>query len=194
MEQSEVTIIDRIRRDFPAMPPAPPLRLLADQVLIEPLRKFERFEEKSASGLLYLPSNPERDKSVEFLWWGRVVLVGPGDKYRYPRQFKTTEERERRCYARKDGGRFPMELQPGDVVLFERRPWGNWAYEGREFTIVHEEQHVSGYWREESTDEDLLAAYARSAAETIGRQIQADVDAYLRLTERKISVSSVRGR
>ena len=123
------------------MPEPPKLRLLHDQVLVEPLRKFERFEEKSPSGLLFLPSNPERGCS-EFFWWGRVILVGPGDAYRY--RSKLGAHDERYAYQRPGGGRFPMDTQPGDIVLYERRPWGDVTLDGHEYTIVHEQQHIAG--------------------------------------------------
>jgi co-chaperonin GroES (HSP10) len=139
------------------MPPAP-IRLLHDQVLVEPLRKFERFEDMTPSGLLYVPSNPKRDyelaglntrahqRSTEFLWWGRVILTGPGDKYRFRDKVKDGYYRE--AYQRRDGQRWPVEVQPGDIVLYERRPWADVKLGGREFTIVHEQQHINGYVRQ----------------------------------------------
>ena len=126
--------------NLPPMPEAPALRLLHDQVLVEPLRKLERFEDMSASGLLFLPNNPNRDKSIEFLWWGRVILTGPGDKYRYRRKLGWHDERFAYQHA---SGRFPMDVKRGDIVLYERRPWGDVTLEGREYTIIHEEQHIS---------------------------------------------------
>jgi co-chaperonin GroES (HSP10) len=125
------------------MPDPPRLRLLHDQVLVEPIRKFERFEAKSPTGLLFLPDNPQRNRSTEFFWWGRVTLVGPGDAYRY--RAKLGRHDERNAYQRPDGARFPMEVKPGDVVLYERRPWGDVMLEGREYTIIHEQQHIAGF-------------------------------------------------
>src|ERR1017187_10362408 len=110
-------------QDLAPMPEAPGIRLLNDQVLIEPLKKFERFEDKTPSGLLWLPNNPVRDKSIEFLWLGRVILVGPGDKWRYRKNVSDTYTRE--AYIRRNGARWPIDLKPGDVVLYERRPWGD---------------------------------------------------------------------
>ena len=124
------------------MPVPPKIRLLHDQVLVEPIRKLERFETKTPSGLLFLPDNPERDKATEFFWWGRVILTGPGDAYRY--RAKLGRHDERYAYQRPGGSRFPMDTQSGDIVLYERRPWGDVTLEGREYTIVHEQQHIAG--------------------------------------------------
>jgi co-chaperonin GroES (HSP10) len=123
------------------MPKAPALRLLNDQVLVQPLRKYERFESKNPGGLLFLPDNPQRDRQMEFFWWGRVVLIGLGDKYRYRRKLGPHDERFAYQHAT---GRFPMDTQPGDIVLYERRPWGDVTLEGHEYTIIHEEQHIAG--------------------------------------------------
>jgi len=131
----------------PLQPPA--LRLLHDQVLVEPIRKLEHWESKTASGLLFVPDNPDRDKSTEFYWWGRVVLTGPGDAYRYKPKLGPHDERT--AYAPPHGKRFPMDVKAGDVVLYERRPWADIELEGREFTILHETQHIAGIAREATT-------------------------------------------
>ena len=122
------------------MPTAPGLRLLHDQVLVEPIRKLERWESKTASGLLFVPDDPKREKKTEFYWWGRVILTGPGDAYRY--KTKLGKHDERFAYAPKHG-RFPMNCNRGDIVLYERRPWGDVTLEGHEYTIIHEQQHIA---------------------------------------------------
>src|ERR1043166_5721028 len=57
--------------------------LLFDQVLVEPIEteQKEHFDNKTASGLLFIPQKPERDRGREVFYKARVVKVGPGDKY-----------------------------------------------------------------------------------------------------------------
>jgi len=126
--------------NLPPLPTAPALRLLHDQVLVEPLRKLERWESKTVSGLLFVPDDPKRDKTTEFFWWGRVALTGPGDAYRYKSKLGYHDER---FAYRHPTGRFPMDTHRGDIVLYERRPWGNVLIEGKEYSILHEEQHIA---------------------------------------------------
>src|SRR3989344_4612683 len=68
------------------------IRPLADHILIEPLKQ----EEKTKSGIL-LPETAEKERPEQ----GKVVAVGPG---------KMTDE----------GKLVPMEVKPGDVVLFTK--------------------------------------------------------------------------
>ncbi len=128
------------------MPTVSDLALLADQVLVKPLRQVERFERKSPSGLLFLPDQPERDRKREFFWEGLVVAVGPGDRWNYgkPRDDGPNRPPYRPVVAMHDGSeRFPMHVKPGDHILYDRRPWGDIVLDGQEYTVLHEEQHIA---------------------------------------------------
>ncbi len=125
-------------------------RLLADQVLVEPIRNLERFEQQHNG--LFIASNPERDKRREVHYLGRVVKVGPGDK---THEGKVQEDGSRIAYACPDGGRWPMHVQAGDIVLYERRPWAVVTLEGRQMLVLHEEQHIVAVI--EDLNEDLTA-------------------------------------
>lgn len=118
---------------------SPTIRLLDDQLLVEPLGQPERFSNKR--GLLWIPDNPERDKRSEFSHLGKVVAVGPGAKYIYG---AVRADGSRPAYEPKDGGRFPMNVQIGDTVLYERRPWGEIDHEGKHYVILVEAQHIVG--------------------------------------------------
>lgn len=116
---------------------------LADQIVIEPLRKLEHFETRTASGL-FLADNPERDKQREVFRLGRVVKCGPGDAVR---EGKVREDGSRAAYQAPDG-RWPIHVQAGDIILYERRPWAVIEiYDPqcnivRHYEVLHEEQHI----------------------------------------------------
>ncbi len=112
-------------------------RLLNDQVLVEPIRKLERFDQQRNG--LFLASNPERDKQREVFHMGRVVKCGPGDSVR---EGKVQPDGSRIAYACPDSGRWPMHVAEGDIVLYERRPWAVVELEERQFIVMHEEQHL----------------------------------------------------
>jgi chaperonin GroES len=73
-----------------------PLLPLGDRILVLPAEKGG--EKKLASGII-IPETVSQDKLLE----GKVVAVGPG---------RRTD----------DGKRVPVEVEPGDTVLF-KKPW-----------------------------------------------------------------------
>jgi co-chaperonin GroES (HSP10) len=54
---------------------------------------------------------------------GIVVECGPGDKL-------------------KRGDRAPMNVKPGDQVLYQRAPANVVSFDGVEYDLLHEEQHI----------------------------------------------------
>jgi co-chaperonin GroES (HSP10) len=164
-------------------------RLLNDQILVEPIRKLERFE--SQRNGLFLANNPERDKQREFYHLGRVVKCGPGDSVR--EGSKIQDDGSRIAYAAPreacencdcvgsvwmedltgdgvfgnvdcpvcDGkgtlpGRWPMHVKEGDIILYERRPWAVVELDGRQFLVLHEEQHCIAVLDEYTGDQNAL--------------------------------------
>jgi co-chaperonin GroES (HSP10) len=112
---------------------------LADQVVVEPLRQLERFGKMSHG--LHVADNPNRDKQREFHHLGRVIKCGPGDLTRDG--LHIDENMGRRKYLNPKGGRWPMHVQAGDLVLYERRPTAVIILDGRQFLVLHEEQHIT---------------------------------------------------
>jgi co-chaperonin GroES (HSP10) len=127
--------------EVPVAVPSVALRLLHDQVLVEPLQEFvpERFERKV--GLLWTPDKPKR-QTGEILWLGRVVLCGPGDKYKYGPVRTEMWGVSRKVIPRPGGGRWPMHVKVGDLVVYERRPWAEIQWNGKTCCVFHEEQHL----------------------------------------------------
>lgn len=39
-------------------------------------------------------------------------------------------------------GRWPIHVKPGDLVLYERRPWAEVELDRKRYVILHEEQHI----------------------------------------------------
>lgn len=146
-------VIDSVR-GVADLRPLEPLRwkadeieLMGDQVLVEPIEdaQRERFEAMTPSGLLFIPQKAERDKKREVFRRGRVVACGPGDKY------GQGKVRNDACgpyipaiaFSKEfPGGRFPMSVKPGDVVLYERRAGTDVNLNGTTYVVLHEEQHV----------------------------------------------------
>ncbi len=87
------------------------IRPLADHILIEPLKQ----EEKTKSGIL-LPETAEKERPEQ----GKVVAVGPG---------KMTDE----------GKLVPMEVKPGDVVLFTKYGPNEVKIDEKDYLIAKEE-------------------------------------------------------
>ncbi len=87
------------------------IRPLADHILIEPLKQ----EEKTKSGIL-LPDTAEKERPEQ----GKVIAVGPGKK---------TD----------DGKLLPMEVKPGDVVLFTKYGPNEVKIGEKEYLIAKEE-------------------------------------------------------
>ena len=87
------------------------IRPLADHILIEPLKQ----EEKTKSGIL-LPETAEKERPEQ----GKVIATGPGKK---------TD----------DGKLVPMEVKPGDVVLFTKYSPNEVKIDEKEYLIAKEE-------------------------------------------------------
>lgn len=92
-------------------PTALKLRPLNDKVVIEVLDE----EDKTASGL-YLPDTAKKKPQT-----GRVVAVGEGRLL-------------------EDGSRAPMTVSVGDTVLFSKYGGNEVTIDGREYTILDEDQ------------------------------------------------------
>ena len=87
------------------------IKPLSDHILIEPIKG----EEKTKSGIL-LPDTAEKEKPEQ----GRVVSVGPGRK---------TE----------DGKIIPLDVKPGQIVLFKKYGPDEIKIDGKEYLIAKEE-------------------------------------------------------
>ncbi|MDO8504000.1 MAG: co-chaperone GroES [bacterium] len=87
------------------------IKPLADHILIEPIKG----EEKTKSGIL-LPETADKEKPEQ----GKVIAVGPGKK---------TEE----------GKIIPMEVKPGDKVLFTKYGPNEIKVDDKEYLIAKEE-------------------------------------------------------
>lgn len=87
------------------------IKPLSDHILIEPIKQ----EEKTKAGIL-LPETAEKERPEQ----GKVLGVGPG------RQTK-------------DGSRIPMEVKPGDKVLFTKYGPNEIKIDDKEFLIAKEE-------------------------------------------------------
>lgn len=87
------------------------IRPLADHVLIEPLKQ----EEKTKSGIL-LPETAEKERPEQ----GKVIACGPGKK---------TD----------DGKLVPMEVKPGDIVLFTKYGPNEVKINEKDYLICKEE-------------------------------------------------------
>jgi len=85
------------------------IKPLGDRVLVEAIAK----EEKTASGIV-LPDTA-KEKPQE----GTVVAVGSGT-------------------LNKDGVRVPLEVKPGDRVLFSKYAGTEIKYDGKEYLIMKE--------------------------------------------------------
>ncbi len=87
------------------------IRPLADHILIEPLKQ----EEKTKSGIL-LPETVEKERPEQ----GKVIACGPG---------KMTDE----------GKLVPMEVRPGDVVLFTKYGPNEVKIDEKDYLIAKQE-------------------------------------------------------
>ena len=87
------------------------IKPLTDHVLIEPLKQ----EEKTKSGIL-LPETAEKERPEQ----GKVVACGPGKK---------TD----------DGKLVPMEVKPGDIVLFTKYGPNEVKIDEKDYLIAKEE-------------------------------------------------------
>jgi chaperonin GroES len=87
------------------------IKPLRDHILIEPLKK----EEKTKYGIL-LPETVEKERPEQ----GKVIAVGPG---------KRTEE----------GKILPLEVKPGQIVLFKKYGPDEIKVDDKEYLIASEE-------------------------------------------------------
>ena len=87
------------------------IKPLSDHILIEPIKE----EEKTKSGIL-LPETAEKEKPEQ----GRVIAVGPGRKT-------------------VSGKVVPLEVKPGDKVLFKKYSPDEIKVNNKEYLIAKEE-------------------------------------------------------
>lgn len=87
------------------------IRPLYDHILIEPMKK----EEITKTGIL-LPDTAEKENPEQ----GKIIAVGSGKK---------TE----------DGKIIPLEVKPGDIVLFSKYSPNKVKVDGKEYLIAKEE-------------------------------------------------------
>jgi chaperonin GroES len=87
------------------------IKPLTDYVLIEPIKE----EEKTKSGIL-LPETADKEKPEQ----GKVIAVGPGKK-------------------NKSGQTIPMEVKPGQKVLFTKYGPNEIKVDGKEYLIAKQE-------------------------------------------------------
>lgn len=87
------------------------IKPLSDHILIEPIKE----EEKTKTGIL-LPETAEKERPEQ----GRVIAVGPGKK-------------------NKKGGYFPLDLKPGQKVLFTKYGPNEIKVDDKEYLIAKEE-------------------------------------------------------
>lgn len=87
------------------------IKPLSDHILIEPMKK----EEKTKTGIL-LPETAERERPEQ----GKVIAVGPG---------RRTDE----------GKIIPMEVKPGQKILFTKYGPNEIKIDDKEYLIAREE-------------------------------------------------------
>ena len=87
------------------------IKPLSDHILIEPIKE----EEKTKTGIL-LPETAEKERPEQ----GRVIAVGPGKK-------------------KKDGGFVPLDVKPGQKVLFTKYGPNEIKVNDKEYLIAKEE-------------------------------------------------------
>lgn len=149
---------------------------MGDFLLVKPL-------ETHITDLLWLPNTVKR--GAQQLRRGRVIAAGPGDKLVTVRCTECGTEREfvallewlhsdhlrgpvrtkhcRLCGCRQfdlvdTDKRVPMEVQPGDEILYWRAPANDVRIAGAEYVFLREGQHVVGVIEaKESNAEEVLA-------------------------------------
>jgi len=87
------------------------IKPISDHILIEPIKE----EEKTKTGIL-LPDTAEKEKPEQ----GKVIAVGPGKKD-------------------ENGKVVPLEVKPGDKVLFTKYGPAEIKVEDKEYLIAKEE-------------------------------------------------------
>ena len=87
------------------------IKPLANYILIEPIKE----EDKTQSGIL-LPETAEKERPEQ----GKIIACGPGKKD-------------------KKGKFIPLEIKPGDVVLFTKYGPNEIKVKGKEYLIAKED-------------------------------------------------------
>ena len=87
------------------------IKPLSDHILIEPIKE----EEKTKTGIL-LPETVEKERPEK----GKVIAVGPGKK-------------------KKDGNFIPLDVKPGQKVLFTKYGPNEIKINNKEYLIAKEE-------------------------------------------------------
>jgi len=87
------------------------IKPISDHILIEPIKE----EEKTKTGIL-LPDTAEKERPEQ----GKIISVGPGKKD-------------------KQGKLVPLEVKPGDRVLFTKYGPNEIKVEDKEYLIAKEE-------------------------------------------------------
>ena len=87
------------------------IKPLSDHILIEPIKE----EEKTKSGIL-LPETADRERPEQ----GKIIAVGPGKK-------------------NKKGEIVPLDLKPGQVVLFTKYGPNEIKVEDKKYLIAKQE-------------------------------------------------------
>lgn len=87
------------------------IKPISNHILIEPIKE----EEKTKTGIL-LPDTAEKEKPEQ----GKVIAVGPGRK-------------------NSSGKVFPMDVKPGDKVLFTKYGPSEIKVDDKEYLIAKEE-------------------------------------------------------
>ena len=87
------------------------IKPLSDHILIEPIKE----EEKTKTGIL-LPETAEKERPEQ----GKVIAVGPGKK-------------------KKDGSSLPLDVKPGQKVLFTKYGPNEIKINDKEYLIAKEE-------------------------------------------------------
>jgi chaperonin GroES len=87
------------------------IKPISDHILIEPIKE----EEKTKTGIL-LPDTAEKERPEQ----GKIIAVGPGKKD-------------------KQGKLVPLEVKPGDRVLFTKYGPNEIKVEDKEYLIAKEE-------------------------------------------------------
>jgi chaperonin GroES len=87
------------------------IKPISDHILIEPIKE----EEKTKTGIL-LPDTAEKERPKQ----GKIIAVGPGKKD-------------------KQGKLVPLEVKPGDRVLFTKYGPNEIKVEDKEYLIAKEE-------------------------------------------------------
>ncbi len=87
------------------------IKPLSDHILIEPIKE----EEKTKAGIL-LPDTAEKERPEQ----GKVIAVGPGKKD-------------------KTGKSIPLDVKPGDTVLFTKYGPSEIKVDNKEYLIAKQE-------------------------------------------------------